>query len=196
MAIPDTIAGLPVTSIGVGAFEYSRLTSVTIGTNVTSIGTNAFLDCTSLSSITIPASVSSIEQDAFRDCLSLANLTIPNGVSDIGIAAFYGCSGLTSVTIPASVTNIGYGVFEECYLLTAITVDTDNPFYSSVNGVLFDKDQTTLIEFPDAVGGSYTIPNSITQIGNHAFSGCRLTTVTMDTNIISLGDYAFGAAGA
>ena len=100
--------------------------------------------------------------------------TIPskiNGipVTSIGSNAFLRCFSLSSVTIPASVINIGENAFCDCTSLTAITVDALNPTYSSVDGVLFDKSQTTLIQCPGGKAGSYAIPNSVTSIGDHAF---------------------------
>src|ERR1043165_304251 len=99
----------------------------------------------------------------------LTSPTIPNSVATIGSFAFSFRSSLTSVTIPASVTNVGSGAFAACFGLTAITVDPANSFFSSANGVLFDKNQTTLIEFPAGRGRSYTIPASVTSIGYEAF---------------------------
>jgi hypothetical protein len=178
VTIPPTISvtvnymatNLPVTSIGVQAFaDLTSLTSVTIGTNVTSIGTNAFRYCTLLTSVTIPASVTSIEQ-----------------------AAFLHCTLLTSVTIPGSITNIGESAFGSCQSLTAITVNSQNPFYSSTNGVLFDKGQTTLLQYPGGLGGSYTIPATVTNIGANAFSGpSTLASVTIPSGVTSIGADAF-----
>jgi uncharacterized repeat protein (TIGR03803 family) len=125
-------------------------------------------------------------------------LSIPstiNGlpVTSIGDYAFSGCTSLTSVTIPNSVTSIGEDAFDSCTSLTAITVDPNNPAYSSVAGVLFDKSQTTLIQYPGSIAGSYTIPNSVTSIGDYAFYGCTsLTSVTIGTNVTSMGFFAFG----
>jgi hypothetical protein len=217
VTIPDTTNGLPVTSIGdwaflnctsltsvtignsvtsIGseAFQYCySLTSLTIGTNVTSIGDNAFWDCHSLTSVTIPNSVTSIGHAAFVDCTSLTNVTIGNSVTSIGDQAFSDCFNLTSVTIPNSVTSIGNYAFGECTSLTAITVDTNNLAYSSVDGVLFNKSQTTLIECPGGKAGSYTIPDSVTSIGDSAFGDCHsLTNVTIPNSVTNIGDFAFG----
>ena len=112
------------------------------------------------------------------DCSSGA-VTIPstiNGlpVTSIGNGAFANCTSLTSVTIPNSVTSIGGRAFSGCTSLSAITVEALNSFYSSVNGVLFNKSQTTLIQYPGGKAGSYTIPNSVTSIGSFAPSSTVL----------------------
>src|SRR5664279_1580544 len=94
--------------------------------------------------------------------------------------------------IPGSVTNIGDSSFSSCDSLTAIAVDASNPAYSSVDGVLFDKSQTSLAEYPGGKTGSYTIPNSVTNIGNVAFGWCsRLTSVRIGTNVTNIGTNAF-----
>jgi hypothetical protein len=169
VTIPDTSNGWPVTSIGV----------------------QAFINCYSLTSVTIPRSVTNIGNNAFYGCDSLTSATIPNSVISIGEYAFFGTS-LTSITIPNSVTSIGDRAFGDCTRLTAITVDALNSVYCSVAGVLFNKSQTTLIQCPGGKEGSYTIPNSVTNIGNNAFFSCwLLTSVTIGTNVTNIGNSAF-----
>ena len=123
-------------------------------------------------------------------------LTIPsviNGlpVTAIGDNAFRNCTTLTSVTIPASIASIGVAPFIGCSNLTSINVIAPNANYSSLNGVLFNNTQTTLIEFPAGLGGSYTIPNGVITIG-YAFDGCtQLTSVTIPNSVVTIGSYAF-----
>uniref|UniRef100_UPI0037DDC2AC leucine-rich repeat domain-containing protein n=1 Tax=Methanomethylophilus alvi TaxID=1291540 RepID=UPI0037DDC2AC len=142
----------------------------TIPDSVTSIGNYAFFGCTSLTSVTIPDSVTYIGYDAFFGCTSLTSVTIPDSVTSIGYDAFFGCTSLSSVTIPDSVTSIGNYAFSECTSLTAINVAEGNTAYVSENGVLFNKSKTSLIQYPAGkTDSAYTIPDSVTSIGNYAF---------------------------
>jgi hypothetical protein len=194
VTIPDTTNGYPVTSIGDMAFyNATNVTSVTIGTNVTGIGVEAFYGCTSLTTVTIGNSVTNIEYYAFEGCYDLTSLTIGTNVTTIGQEAFSYCFSLTSVTLPASVTNFVVDQFYECDSLTAIIVDTNNPAYSSVAGVLFNKSQTTLIAYPPGKAGSgYTIPTNVTSIAGWAFVTCtRLTSITIPNGVTSIGNGAF-----
>ena len=216
--IPKTIDGKSVTSIGDRAFkDCTSLTSITIPNNVTNIGYSAFCgcsslasitipnsvteiggwafcDCTSLKSITIPNSVTSIGESAFKDCTSLTSITIPDSITSIGGSAFRGCTSLTSIMIPDSVTEIGWYVFGGCTSLTAIDVEVGNNNYTSVNGVLFNKDKTELICYPIGKSDkSYTIPNSATSIGDRAFYWCTsLTSITIPNGVTEIGSEAFG----
>jgi len=191
VTIPSTINGLPVTSIGETAFNViTNLTSVTIPNRVTNIGDYAFWSCNSLTNVIIP-NVISIGQDAFFDC-GLSSVTLPNSVTSVGYEAFDGCSSLTRITIPYSVTNIGYSAFAFCTSLTNIIVDPLNSAYSSVDGVLFNHGQTTLVEYPSGKVESYTIPNSVTNIGEKAFLACNaLTSVTIPNSVRFIGAFAF-----
>ena len=163
------------------------------GVKVTSIGGTAFYGCDSLTSITIPDSVTSIGSNAFRGCTSLTSITIPDSVTSIGNGAFEYCRSLTSVTIGNSVTSIGDSAFYNCSKLTSITVNANNKNYKSIDGNLYSKDGKTLIQY--AVGKTdtaFTIPDSVTSIGDYAFESCySLTSVTIPDSVTSIGDYAF-----
>ena len=166
-------------------------TSVTIPIGVTFIGEQAFRGCRGLTSVTIPNSVTSIGEVAFSDCSGLTSVTIGNSVTSIGDYVFSGCSGLTSVTIGNSVTSIGDGAFYYCSGLTSINVASGNTHYSSIDGVLYNYVQDTLMQCPCAKT-SITIPNSVTSIGEHAFENCSdLTSVTIPNSVTSIGGSAF-----
>ena len=182
-----------MTSIGSGAFiGCSSLTSITIPDSVTCIGDSAFNGCTSLTSITIPDSVTSIGESAFSGCSSLASITIPDSVMSIGNDAFHECSSLTSITIPYSVTSIGDYAFLGCSRLTAIDVNTDNKDYTSVNGVLFYNDKTIICYPAGKKGNNYKIPDGVTSICRYAFSGCTsLTSITIPDSVTEIGGSAF-----
>jgi hypothetical protein len=177
-----------VTSIGDRTFFSNQLTSVTIGNKVTSIGDSAFAQ-NQLTKISIPNSVTSIGNRAFSNN-KLTSITIPNNVDSIGGGAFSE-NPLTSVTIPAKVTDIEYAPFILCQELTTINVAPNNSNYSSVDGVLYDKNVATLIQWPTGKTDLVTIPNSVSSIGNYAFSGNQLTSVTIPDSVTSIGDGAF-----
>ena len=142
--------------------------------------------------VTIPNGVTSIGDRAFLHCENLASITIPNSITRNGKLAFGGCSSLSNVTIPNSVTSIGERVFVECSSLSNIEVARGNPVYSSIDGVLFNADQTQLYAYPSGKKGLYNIPIYVTTIEDYAFSYCNgLTNVTIPDHVTSIGKYVF-----
>lgn len=198
VGIPAAIEGKTVTTIGQRAFwNQTKITSVTIPNSVQTIGNNAFNNCYKLTSVTIPDSVKTIGNNAFVQCRGLTSITIPNGVISIGAGAFGNCTGLTSIAIPSSVTYIGSNPFYNCSKLASIKVDDSNTSYSSVDGVLFNKEQTVLAVYPcGKPDTSYTITDSVTSIKDRAFNDCsNLTSVEIPDSVISIEDMAFDSCG-
>ena len=170
-----------------------KIRTLVLSDEMTSIGGSAFYGCTGLTSVIIPDGVTSIGYSAFESCLGLTSVTIPNSVTNIDNGAFYSCRGLTSVYIPENVINIGSAAFVWCMGLTSIEVAEDNPRYTSEDGILFNKNKTTLIQYPASKqGASYTIPESVTTIGDAAFIGCTgLAFIIIPDGVISIEVRAF-----
>ena len=170
----------------------ASIEKVVISKGVTSIGNEAFKWCERLTNVTIPDSITSIGNSAFYDCSSLTSVTIPDSVTSIGYCAFSGCSSLTSVTIGNGVTSINDS-FSGCVSLKNFTVSESNSAYSSKDGVLFNKNKTKLVAYPAGkTNTSYTIPNSVSEIKEWAFSDCSdLTNVTIPNSVskISYGTF-------
>ena len=154
------------------------------------IDTNTYSDGKGV--IKFKTNVTTIGEWAFWSRNHLTSITIPNSVTSIGVAAFASCSSLTSVTIPNSVTSIGNSAFHDCSGLTSINVASDNSNYCSVDGIVFNKNRTTLVSYPGGKQGAYFIPNSVTSIGDGAFAYCSgLTSVTIPNSVTSIEESAF-----
>ncbi len=180
VVIPSEIDGKSVTEIGEQAFwTCTELTSVTIPDSVESIGRRAFYCCTKLADITIPDSVESIKSSAFESCTELKKIKIGNGVKYIGNSEMGG-------------SIMGNSIFSGCKELTNIEVSDGNKYYSSQNGILFNKNKTKLITYPAGKNGDYTVPGTVTSIGNTAFENCtELENVTITDDVTSIEKFAF-----
>lgn len=145
------------------------------------------------SAYTIPISVTSIDNYAFYSCFLLTSITISYNVTSIGRSVFEGCTGLTSINIPSNVMVIGQYAFYNCIGLTSINVATDNRYFTSENGVLFNKAKTELVAYPPAKSGTaYNIPHSVTEIYKAAFYRCvGLNSITIPHSVTFIGNAAF-----
>ena len=183
-----------VTSIGKDAFyNCSALTSVEIPNSVTSIEWQAFSWCSGLTSVEIGNGVTSIGGYAFHECSGLTSVEIPNSVTSIEDGAFYGCSGLTSVEIGNCVATIGWKAFVGCSGLISIIVDKENSIYDSredCNAIIKSASNELIVGC-----NSTTIPNSVTSIDGYAFSHCSgLITIVIPNSVTSIGNSAFSGA--
>ena len=187
-----TIPG-SVVSIESGTFSgSSNLREVNICDGVQTIGFSAFESCWNLESIVIPGSVTEIDNGAFQNCLNLSSVTFNEGLESIGNVAFVDCN-MPSVDIPASVTYISGNAFEGNGDMTAVNVSADNTMYMSEDGVVFNKEKTTIVICPNGKQGEYSIPNSVTGIGERAFENCKkLTSIVIPAGVESIGEFALG----
>lgn len=182
-----------ITGIGDWAFaDCTAITAVSIASYITKIGEGAFYNCRDLASVAIPGNVMIIGDKAFWACKSLSSITIAEGVKSIGERAFERCTGVSTVTIPSSVTSIGDAPFLECTKLTSIQVSENNDRYSSLDGVLFNLSRTTLIQYPAAKQGAYTIPDGVITVGMSAFADCAgLDSVTIPGSVAYIDNFVF-----
>ncbi|MGN1417842.1 MAG: leucine-rich repeat domain-containing protein, partial [Acutalibacteraceae bacterium] len=180
--IKSVTMGNNITSIGSHSFENcDNLTSITIPNSVTNIGEYAFAKCTDLTSVTIPDSVTTIDAGAFAYCPKLTSVAIPDGVTIISWCLFDGCSSLTDVTIPDGITSIEGNAFNGCSSLKSITIPEG----------ITSIEQFTFQGCSSLTG--ITIPDSVTNIEDSAFDGCTgLTSITIPEDVTSMGNNAFG----
>jgi len=200
-------------------FGCNELTNVVLKEGIIEIGESSFFQCYALARITFPNSLTNIDDWAFHQCSRLADITLPSNLMRVGVMAFSDCSGLKDFTIPSSLTHIAPNAFSHCNTLTTmqipstveklgdlfepppfcgcsqlrkINVDPSNPYYSSIHGVLFNKQQTVLIEYPAGKSGEYRIPDGVTWINDDAFSGCTdLENITIPQSVDRIGSDAF-----
>lgn len=174
VSIPAEIDGRPVRYIGSYSFSHATLTS-----------------------LTIPYNVVTIEDHAFYYCTSLTSVKMSDSVTTLGQAAFFGCAALTSVVITNFVTSIGDYAFSACTSMTAIDVNSGNTHYASVDGVLFNKAKTMLIQYPAGKVRSISIPGGVTTIGNQAFyAASHLSSVTISEDVTTIGSYGFASCSS
>ena len=152
----------------------------------------AFSGCTSITSIVIPNSVTYLGDGAFEGCTNLSSVSIGTGVTGFSLNLFLNCTSLINLTVPSNILIINPEAFYGCLNLTNINIDSNNPNFTSIDGVVFNKNITTLVLYPIGKIGSYSIPNTVTSIGAESFLNCtNLTNITIPDSVTSIGFSAF-----
>ena len=167
-----------------------QVTTLVIEPGITSIGENAFHNMVNLSSVTIPDGVETIGTSAFSYCEKLTAVTLPRSLRGLDTYVFY-ATGLTEIHFPENLSHFGSGALGNCERLSAITVDSDNPTFLSIDGILFSKDQKTILYFPAGRAETrYVIPDGVERLGSSAFHSCKNLTeiVVPDSATIWEGD--------
>ena len=184
-----------IISIAAGAFKGSgKLNSLRLNCNlqITNYTTVVVSPFSTISTLSIGDKVTSIGDISFIGCTNLKSINIPNAVASIGISTFAGCTKVTDIALGSSVAKLGADVFTGCSLLSTINTDPNNLFFSSINGVLFSKDQLTLIQYPMGRGGDYVIPVQVKTVGINAFAtSAGLQSVSIPQAITSIQANAF-----
>lgn len=218
VVIPSEYNGLPVTAIGKRAFSgckriekviipdgiisigYSafkicvNLIDITIPDTVTSIGGSAFSQCRSLESIKLPNNLTVIESHLFELCKNLKSITVPDSVKIISGSAFEGCESLETVFIGSGVEKIGREIFRNCKNILSITVDENNLYFKSIDGSLYDKNVTYLIQYAIKKSDThFIVPDGVERIADFAFAYCSsLQKVILPDSVYIIGFCAFG----
>jgi hypothetical protein len=206
-ALTNITYGASLTANAVGNLRFqedTNLCTLTVSTNNPTLsslngvlfdkGQGTLIQCPigKAGSYRIPDSVTNVWQQAFWNCSALADMAINNSITTAGSGFFNGCTGLTNITIVDSVTDILPFTFYQCVNLNTITVDTNNPFYSSSDGVVFDKHQTAIIQYPNNGTGSLILSEGITNIAACAFAYCTsLSNIALPNSLIYIGFGAF-----
>lgn len=163
---------------------------------VIAVGRRSFSGHSKLQSVTMGANVMTIDSAAFRNNTALQNVNFNTAINTIGDHAFTGCSALTAISLPAGLSNIGANPFINCTALTHIAFYGTSNRYCVVNNVLFNRDKTILIAYPDGLTDQeYTVPATVTSIGKSAFMGARnLFFVNLPEGLEEIGDEAFAVS--
>ena len=208
--IPNSVETIePATFIGC-----SGLTSIIIPDSVVAMGGVVFKGCTGLKSVIfsksldiirgfndcigltsinisgeegfiIPDTVKEIYRHAFAGCTGLLSVVLPDSVKAIGENAFEDCTALTSIFIPTLECEIDEGAFEGCTALSNIVLHPDNPFFTSENGNLYNKEKTVLLKYFQSQPGEMNIPETVTVIDRCAVCGCVAVTSAIIPNSVN-----------
>ena len=187
-----------VTAIVYGAFSYCEaLEKVVLPRSLKTVGDHAFQCCQNLTAVVLPEGLERIGWSAFLYCSSLEEITLPDSLLSIDRCAFSGCKALREIFLPARLGEIGEGAFRECGSLRSFAVAPGSGAFAAQDGVLFDRDKTTLLWYPIGSGREeYAVPEGVTAIGKDAFQGNRdLRSVVFPASLREIGGAAFTDCG-
>ncbi len=178
--------------LGQNAFKgCSKLESIMLPSNLTTIQKEAFVGCDALTSVTIYTKLTTIEERAFYGCANISTLTLPTSMVSIGEHAFDGCAKIPNFYISKNMTTIGEGAFAHTSSCTRFMVNATNPYFKQCSAGMSSKDETILYNYPAGLSAkSYTLPSTIIEVGPYAFSSAQLTSVSLN-NVEIIDDYAF-----
>lgn len=163
---------------------------------VTEVAQNGFRLCGKINSLVMPNTITKIGMDAFWGCSLLGEVTLSDNLESIGNFGFNSCIALKTIDLPASLNSIGNQAFANCTALESFTVDEANQTFTTDEGVLFSKDKTKLVSYPNKKGIVYIVPSFVNTIGENAFFGCsNLTKVIVGESVTSIGEGAFYTCG-
>lgn len=193
VALKEIVLPASTTALGNTAFSgcVALQTVELSATAIAKIGTSAFLNCSSLKSISMGSKVTEIGDTAFKGCAALTDILLPNGLEKIGKNAFEGCLLLTEIVLPWTLQSLGTEVFKDCNFLESVEVMSGNEYYSSIDGVLFDKNYTQLILYPTNRSGELRIPSTVTSMADGVFKGTPITEIRLPDTITSLAASSF-----
>ncbi len=184
-----------VTQIGEGAFyDCARLASINLPEKIDAIAEATFWGCSNIVKIVIPDKVTYIDDKAFAECSSL-EVELPLSLKYIGKKAFLDCGNLEKINFSKNVINVADDAFDGVSSLKSINVNARNKKYSSIDGVLFNKEMTKLIKYPGGKTNShYAVPESVKTILSNAFTYCKdLTSLDVPASVELISDYAINS---
>ncbi len=183
-----------MTEIYGGVFNSCKaLEDIKLPKKLTILGESSFANCVTLKKIDIPENVTKLDDMVFNGCIELSEVKLKNNITKIGKNVFKDCKSLSTFFIPASVSSIGSGPFRGCCNLQSIVVDLKNKWFKSLDGILFNKNKSTIICYPaQREGDVYQIPDSVTVISDWAFCECiSLKKIEIPDSVSEIGEGAF-----
>ena len=188
ITVPEGIEVIEMMAFG----NCANLKSMVLPESCKYIGEYAFYLCTSLETVKLPSGIDSIWDLCFANCTSLKAVELPENVRYINESAFYHCNALTTFHIGKNIKQITFNPWGDCWSLKGFTVDEENPYYTTIDGVLYTKDKKTLVAYCDGMGSTYSVPEGTETIGEYAFYYCEfLSSVTLPASVKVLSNGSF-----